>query len=324
MKYFIIGPHPPPLGGVSVFISRYSTILKRQGFEVEHIDFEKKQIVGKLLSYLKLFFWPHNATYHLNRFANKLAVLLLLRPFRSRIILHNHSCRYFETLGRMDKTLFRYFLRKVDECILVADYMKFSYKQLGFELPAETKIEPPFLPPPLKEESAIWETYDEKTLIFLESHKPLIVANASIIVFHKGVDLYGIDMSIELVSRLRDTYPNIGMLFALAEIGDTDYFEKINRNIVELGIQDNYHFLTGQKELWPLFRKCDLMIRPTAFDSYGISIAEALYFGCPSVASDVCERPKGTVLFASRNDEDLYIRSLDILSSKSPQKLRVD
>ncbi len=57
-------------------------------------------------------------------------------------------------------------------------------------------------------------------------------------------------------------------------------------------------------ELWPLFENADLMVRPTCVDAYGVSIAEALYFDCPAIASDVCERPDGTVLFRNRDQSD--------------------
>ncbi|MDF9507906.1 glycosyltransferase, partial [Bacillus cereus] len=64
-------------------------------------------------------------------------------------------------------------------------------------------------------------------------------------------------------------------------------------------------FLTGQKELWPLFKKSDIMIRPTYSDAYGISIEEAIYFNCRAIASNVCNRPEGTILFENRNINDL-------------------
>ena len=74
--------------------------------------------------------------------------------------------------------------------------------------------------------------------------------------------------------------------------------------------------MTGERELWPLFRKADLMVRPTCTDGYGISIAEALYFDCPAVASDVCVRPEGTLLFNNRDMDDFYEKASDILSQK--------
>lgn len=313
----MIGPYPPPLGGVSVFIYRYAKILKKQGYDVEHFDFSRKTRISRLLFYLKLLLWPRKAVFHLDKFTNKLAIILLLRPFQSKIILHNHSCRYFETLGKPDKILFRYFLKKIDECILVGEHLKENYEKCHFELPKNTKIQPAFLPPPLEEEESIWRSYDEKTLFFIEKHKPLIIANSSRLVFYKGIDLYGLDMCVDLIFRLKNIYPNIGLLFVLAEIVEKEYYEQINRKIDELGIRDNFSFMAGQKELWPIFKRGELMVRPTYSDGYGISIAEALYFRCPAVASDVCKRPEGTIMFKNRNIEDLYSKVLVVFNNET-------
>jgi glycosyltransferase involved in cell wall biosynthesis len=124
-------------------------------------------------------------------------------------------------------------------------------------------------------------------------------------------------MCVQLLSGLREEYPDIGLLFALAEIGDNRYYDKIRMKINELGIQENIHFMLGQKELWPLFKKADLMVRPTYIDGYGISVAEALYLGCPAIASDVCKRPDGTILFRNRDEDDLLEKAKMVLSDAS-------
>jgi len=39
-------------------------------------------------------------------------------------------------------------------------------------------------------------------------------------------------------------------------------------------------------------------VRPTLWDSFGISVAEALHFNVPVIASNVCQRPERAVTFA--------------------------
>jgi glycosyltransferase involved in cell wall biosynthesis len=305
MKYFIIGVYPPPFGGVSVYVYRYTKILKTQGYDVENIDFSKETKIDKVLKLLKLFFWPNRAIFHLNDFNFYVITVLILRVFGSKLIFTDHSYRKLEHLGIVKRLLLHIFLIKVSEFILVGEHLKDYYVQFGYRLPRRTMVHHAFFPPPVEEEQTIWKNYDEDTIKFVQTHKPLIIANAFQIVFYEGVDLYGLDMCVELIAELKKTYLSIGLLFALAEIGDQAYFSNITRRISELGINDNFHFMTGQKELWPLFRISDLMVRPTYTDGYGISIAEALYFGCPAVASDVCIRPEGTVLFRNRDISDL-------------------
>ncbi|MCL4517073.1 MAG: glycosyltransferase family 4 protein [Firmicutes bacterium] len=313
MKYYLIGPYPPPLGGVSVYVYRYVRILNARGQEAEIIDLSKKSKLGRLFYLLKWIFDPREAIFHLNVFDFYAMIALTLRPFKGKIIFQDHSAYFLESIGGMKRIILKFFLKKVDECVLVGEHLRAYYQQYGYKLPDKTHIRHAFLPPPLEDESRIWRTYDAETLRFVESHKPLIIANAFQITFYRGVDLYGLDMCIALVAALKKEHPKIGLLFALAAVGNEKYFDAMNRRIYELGIQENFHFMTGQKELWPLFRKADLMVRPTCTDGYGISVAEALYFKCPAVASNVCQRAEGTVLFESRNQKDFLDKVRELL-----------
>src|SRR5258705_11324048 len=143
----------------------------------------------------------------------------------------------------------------------------------------------------------------------------MIIGGAWSIVFYRGIDLYGVDMCVDLIAKLKRKYLRVGLLFALADIGDQSYFREIQRRIKDLDIEDNFHFMTHQQELWPLFRLADLMVRPTYSDGFGLSVAEALHVGCPAVASDVCIRAPGAVTFRSRNPEDFLRKCEQILES---------
>jgi glycosyltransferase involved in cell wall biosynthesis len=174
----------------------------------------------------------------------------------------------------------------------------------------------PFLPPLLDEEEAILKTYSPETHEFVATHSPLLIANAPRVVFYKGVDLYGLDMCVELIAGLKQEFRDVGLLFAIGEMDGDAYYRQIQRRIAALSIAENVYFLTGQKEMWPLFKKADLMVRPTCVDAYGISVAESLYLGCAAVASDVCERASGTVLFANRNKDDFLLKCRQVLQQR--------
>lgn len=314
LKHYIIGPYPPPLGGVSVFAYRYARLLRDQGNEVEIVDFAKCSLPRRAAYLLRFALDPRYAVFHLNTFSFRIMATLLFRPFAGKIVFQDHSGRAVETLKGRNRRAFKLFLAKADEIVLVGEHIIDQYEQQGFPLqPDKVRVQNAFLPPPADDEPGIWSTYDPETVWFAENHKPLIVANAYKIVFHKDVDLYGLDMCVDLVAELKNAHPQVGLLFALAEIGDETYYREINRRIDELGIRENFHFMTGQKELWPLLRKSDLMVRPTFSDGYGISIAEALHFGCPAAASDVCARPEGTVLFSNRDARDFLSRCQEVL-----------
>jgi glycosyltransferase involved in cell wall biosynthesis/SAM-dependent methyltransferase len=305
VKHYVVGPYPPPLGGISVFIHRFAKQLEAEGKSVEIIDLSKCSRLAKVFVVVRLALCRQSVV-HLNVLTFSLALALLINPFRPHVIFYDHATsRDFVRFSRTRRLVIARLLKRLDECVLIAEHLTTEYSSNGFALPRKTIIRTPFLPPPLDEEEAIRRTYDDDTLEFAAGHKPLLIANAFRITFYNEVDLYGLDMCVELVGQLKPSHPKIGLLFALAEVGDDEYFEKIKTRVRELGIENNIHFMTGQKELWPLFKQADLMLRPTVVDGYGISVAEARYFRRPAVASDVCTRAEGTVLFRNRDATDL-------------------
>lgn len=313
--YILIGPYPPPLGGVSVFIYRYSKLLKSEGHEVTHLDWLKLNLIQKAVWLIRIVLNPKRTIFHVNGLLFYIIFFLILRPFPKRIIWVDHSFRGLEQYKGIKKKLLKQFLSVVDEFVLVGEHQKEKYYQSGYKLPTNTIVRNAFLPPPLEDEEKIWKSYDPSTLEFIKNHKPIIVANAFQITLFNNVDLYGIDMCIEQTTRLKRKYPNIGFLFALAEIGNMEVYQTYLKRIDINGIKNNFHFMTGQKELWPLFRVSHLMIRPTYSDGYPLSVAEALSLGCPAIASDVCERAEGTILFKNRDADDLYKKIKSTLGS---------
>ena len=87
----------------------------------------------------------------------------------------------------------------------------------------------------------------------------------------------------------------------------------MKKKINDLNLGENFYLMTGNVILWPLFRKVDLMIRPTTSDGDAISVREALFFNCPVIASDVTSRPKDVIIFKNRDIMDLYKKCREIL-----------
>ncbi|MFC1496864.1 glycosyltransferase family 4 protein [Verrucomicrobiota bacterium] len=312
--YLLIGPYPPPLGGISVFIKRYQRALAVKDIPVEIVNFTAMTSIRKLGFMFKIVFSPYPYTFHLNAFYFLVMTALLLRPWRGRIIFHNHSTRTLDDFDAKRRMVFKWFIRKTDEIIFVGSHLVDDYKRHGFCLPDNITIKNSFLPPPSEDEPGIRQKHSNDTVDFVKNHKPLIIANASRLTFYKGVDLYGLDMCVELVAKLKPQFPGIGLLFALVEVQDEDYFERIKKRINELKISNNFYFMTGDYELWPLFKDADLMIRPTSSDGYGISVDEALSQGCPSIASDVCGRAEGAITFRSLDLADLHQKCTNVLA----------
>jgi glycosyltransferase involved in cell wall biosynthesis len=292
--------------------------LKKKGWLVKNIDYSKYSYLGKLLKIMTLILTPKIGVMHLHGSDFKSITALILRPYKSTIKLTDHSGRWVSELKGLKRLLLILFLKKINKLIIVGEHLEQYYHANGIKIPTnKTVIENAFIPPPTEDEPIIWQTYTEQTKDFIKTHQPLIVANAFELALYLGVDLYGLDMCIEVTAKLKKDYPNIGFLFALAnDQVNKNYLHKMKETIKDLDIEENFLFMTGQKELWPLFKKANLMIRPTYNDGYGISIDEALYFNCPAIASEVCQRHKKAILFKNRNLSDLLLKVKNVLKNE--------
>ncbi|OCL98215.1 Glycosyl transferases group 1 [Aliarcobacter thereius] len=314
-KTIHIGPIPPPIGGISIYLYR----LSRKNKDLNTL-FINEMSISKY-KFIKILFLGKKNTiiYHSPSLYRRLLLYICTYFTTNSYIIVSHG-QGLENSYKESDVFIKYLLKKTimnsNYIQIVGNHLLEFLVDLGYSK-EKIKIQHAFIEPPLEDEKHILETYPINLSEFLNKNKPIVVANASSLVFHKNLDLYGLDMCIELTAKLKQDYPNIGFVFALAnERVNIEYLNKMKERIKELDIEDNFYFLTGQKELWPLFKKANLMIRPTSSDGYGISIAEALYFDCPAIASDVSDRPEGTILFKSRDLEDLYIKSIKILGEK--------
>ena len=311
MRKCHVGPLPPPLGGISVYLYR----LQRLKPNDRYIDSNR---LGKR-GFLRLLCQSEEeVVFHGYNLKMILAMYLFsfFSGLKYAVVLHGEGV--LQKKNKIAWFLLRKSLQRASDIYFVNLKLQNQMIAIFPELVCRSVVLDPFLPPPFEDEKRILAGYSQKFYRFIEDRSPLLVANAFKLVFwHDGTDLYGLDMCVELVRRLKAKYPCIGLVFALADdSGELEYFSKVREKISANDLDDNIYFMTGQQELWPLFRKADLMVRPTCTDGYGISIAEALYFHCPAIASDVCVRPEGTILFENRNMDDLYEKASRILDQK--------
>jgi glycosyltransferase involved in cell wall biosynthesis len=314
MKNYIVGHLPPPIGGVSVYIYRLKKQFERNSIDIDIIDFSRLNWLSKIFSIIKIIFNPVSCSFYLNTSNYYFMILLLCRPFKSKINFFDHNYRFLENLTSFQKRLLSLFFKRVNEFCVVEQKVIDYYKSNQIQIPINITIKNAFIAPPEEDEAKIFNTYDDKVNLFLKRHTPLLIANAFKIEFYKNVDLYGLDFCIEVTNRLKTTFKDIGFVFAISDDKHNElYINQLMNRIQELDLEENFIFLTGSKEIWPLFKKTDLFIRPTSTDGDAISIREAMYFGCPVIASDVCKRPEGTIYFKNREIDDLFEKCYTLL-----------
>jgi len=326
----LIGSYPPPYGGVSVHIQRLKDELERRDlecivYEVSKGNRENDENVVFFKSWFSLF-WKLLLTkkktiVHLHGNTSKVQILIsLLSLFGKKTILTIHNIRFkdtFEKSKKHTKFMLKKSLKIYSNIIVVNPMTKEYLVSMKFDHDF-IKVIPAYLPPIIKEDEIreipreVWE--------FIDCHNPIVSANASNLNFYNGQDLYGLDMCIDLTANLKNYYPKIGLVFALPQFRNREYFEKMKYRIINKGIENNFLFQLKPCQFYPILMKSEVFVRPTNTDGDAISIREALHFSIPTVASDVVSRPPGVIVFNNRSIEDFTSKVLSAIKNPTRYK----
>ncbi len=322
-KILIIGLFPPPLGGISVHIQRVKEKLINQNNQIECLDVIKESKKRSKISYFFYFcirltnVKPHVIYYHtlsLRKYPFEFAILIFFKKLlRYNFIIIDHTPRFFYNKNWFFKKIICFLMKFTDQQILIGDSTYKSYLDNKIFLKQNVSIESPYLSPCVKEEKLLISQFPNSLNKFLNKYFPILLINASQLVIWRDKDLYGIDMSIQLINDLKKEFINCGLIIALPTIGNENYFKKIINDIKNC--ENIYLLMEPSIELWPIIKRSDIFIRPTVSDAYGISISEALFFNVPVIASNVCSRPKGTIIFESENQNDLFNKVNHVLKN---------
>lgn len=332
MKIGIIGPYPPPYGGISVHIKRMKKYLEQMNIKVNVYDESKKnneKNVIKIKKYryfiFKLFFLKDDLL-HFHTVDKRIRMMLgLYKITGKKVLLTLHGESLNEQLNESNfvvRKLLIYSLKKIDKIICVNPKNREELLKLGFK---EGQVE--YIPSyinPIEDKEDI-NNIPVHVNEFMKKTKFLIAANGCVR-FYRSEDLYGFDMLIDLMNKLSNDKIDAGLLISVLDVQsqrntEKEYYDGLKAEIRKLNLEDKICLFEVQDtEFYPILRESDLFIRPTNTDGFGVSIAEAIYYNVPAVASDVCNRPEGTIIFKSRNLDELFLKTVDLIMHNDEYK----
>ncbi|MCX6140208.1 MAG: hypothetical protein NTX15_05160 [Candidatus Kapabacteria bacterium] len=129
-----------------------------------------------------------------------------------------------------------------------------------------------------------------------------LLANAGRLVSYRGEDLYGLDVLVRAFRAIDD--PSIALCLVLGHVVNAD----IDANLRSLYEGDNrITIIRGlQSPILPLVKVADIVIRPTRTEGGpSLTLSEALELGTWAIGSDCVPRPEGCILFQSGNHLNL-------------------
>ncbi len=142
----------------------------------------------------------------------------------------------------------------------------------------------------------------------LENKTPLLLYAGRLI------EKKNIDKLIDVVARLKDDFPQIGLVIA----GDGPYKMELLKQAERLNILNSLTFLGYVKDINLIYYSCDIFVLPSQTEGLPISLLEAMAFSLPIVISSVGSIPSVIThgvdaLTINPNDENSIYEALYLL-----------
>jgi glycosyltransferase involved in cell wall biosynthesis len=235
-----------------------------------------------------------------------------LSGLRQSRVMTLHSGKMPEFLGQaaQHRMWAQAALSRFGNVIVVSDAMRASIQLLVMQ-DTHLHVLPAFLPSMLK----IGEL--PMALEKVKAQRWPLLAMA-----HHPSSVYGTDVALEAIERMKDRFPEIGLVLFGPQSDDAKSLpvgarQGLSTHIIPLGSIEHARALA-------VMRECDVFLRPTRIDGDSISVREALSLGVRCVASNAVARPSGTVLFESGNADSLAEAISRALSSRPRAMKGVD
>lgn len=306
-KVILLGPLPPPYGGVSIYMSSLFEHLKHQVFRMWALELSEEKRADPQISYIKhrqlgiipvLLKEGFNARildathFHLE---NPNLILLPIWLMLKRLLrfewyknVHDGSLPQRHLgFSLLKRVLFRLAVNSVTEFVVVSEDLR---RWLHDEIRVRQKISvvPSLLPIPHSAFNPARPADIEQRLAeYVRHHKRV----CSLGVF---IPNYGFKQVADAVERLREeTGEDIGLILLDGTfVRDEDYRGETLRQRDWITVLEN----VPNPGVYEVFKRSDVFIRAVGQESYGISRVEALWCGIPVVATSVGET-RGMLLY---------------------------
>ncbi len=299
MKIMLVGPYPPPHGGVSVHLAGIERRLAAVGIPNKVLDTSRRRSWAGLVGSLVRFAvdgWTvhfHSNGHNWKDWTIALVCGLAGRPCAGSILsLHSGLApEYLATAPPLMRTIVRLTCALHKPVICVSPAIRNALASLGVAFES-IEVAPACLGTDrgLTSTSAVIPggTLDANFLDWIRTHQPLL----STALFFRPE--YGFETLVAALHRLRGRYPALGCV-VMGSGENRDSAEKLLRDSdLETSV-----LLAGDVEheaCLSVMKLSDVFVRATLRDGDSISVREALELGVPVVASRTAFRPHGTIL----------------------------
>lgn len=311
LDVILVGPYPPPLGGVSGHIARLVRGAQAHGFTVGVVNhFGSGGAEPLIIAGLRRNPWRYWRVlrvvrarvihYHHSRWSTLMATAWALRHSRAATIATVHG-RELDPFLRSRVpgvvALTRWALRRFDVLIAVSAEIEES---LRTAVGRPVALIPAYLPNG-DDQAALSAEADA----FLRQGRNLVMAAYRLSVDGRGHTIYGLETAIGSFASVARDHPELQLAIFLASSPRSRRESNLQQSLVRQAgdheVRRRIGVFYGQP-LAPALQLATVYLRPTLTDGDAVSIREAMAAGLPVLASDVVARPDGvTVLPLERS-----------------------
>ncbi len=295
MKLLLVGPYPPPHGGISVHVRMLQERTLRSGIECKVLNTDPRAAksdqylkIDGVCSFVRILSahvrdgWAihvhtngHNPKSWLVAFVCGIAARL---GAGGHLTLHSGLAPKYLSEGNVFiRALARAACRFYDRIICVNCDIRDAVAELG--LPGDQlEIKEAYLPA-----IALKASLPPDLEAWARARSPLV----STTMFFRPE--YGYDLLVSALLKLRQSHPNIGCIV----MGGAE-------NPPNIATMKDLLWLAGDTEhdlCIEIMSRSNVFVRPTYRDGDSVSVREAVGLGVPVVASNVGTRPDGVFLF---------------------------
>jgi glycosyltransferase involved in cell wall biosynthesis len=323
IKVLLVGPYPPPYGGLAVQLYQWRQYLQQLGtYECSVLNIGESRgakipgcisisgywdFLRTLHGFVRRGYLIHLLTngHNAKSWLCSLACALAgVRNHRRTVLVFGsgNAPDYMKQAGPLLRLLIRCVIRLGGRLVCRNEQMRQALIACGA---AQEKIA--IIPGFLGLEPTGPEALPSRLQEIFATHSPVLGATANL------DPEYGIPLMLQAVTELRKMFPRIGLVI----IGPG---EEATSQIVGSEIPDHAYF-TGPLShdvVLAVMKRLTLFLRPTYFDGDSLSVREALALGVPVVASDTDYRPEGVVLFRKGRLNEFVDKIGGVLSKNVP------
>lgn len=320
----LIGPVPPPWGGVQTHIMELRQRIQSHGDrcsilnltrhrQPDHDDLYFPNSAGEVISTLGRLN-PDIVHVHFggNLFPRQAALFLVLAARRrTRNIFTFHSGGYptsEQGLRATPMSLHGFALRRLDAVVGVNAALVETFRRYGVKERKLHLIEP--YAAGLDRAAVVREALPDAIESFVARHNPFLLAVGLL------EPEYGLDVQLAAFGKIRQQHPNAGLVL----IGSGSLHDSL-RATIDAHPERDHILLAGdvpRPKTLAAIARANLLLRTTHYDGDALSVREALSMGTRVLATDNGMRPGGVQLLPRLDAETLIDAVSPALASTPP------